>query len=159
MVIFRCCGFSSFLRPSTTWCPRLQAHISEWKKINSKSAGWNEIWGQVLIHVESQDYYDFHLWTYDRYHLPWSQDHFFIYFILAWSSNLWTANFEGTRLNFYIYTDLYPLDFVRPLQILMIPQQTTHSKKNDCGWPKFFFSYTLPEAFQTVCKLAVFIEN
>ncbi len=31
MVIFRCCGFSSFLRPSTTLCPWLQAHISKGK--------------------------------------------------------------------------------------------------------------------------------
>ncbi len=32
MVIFRCCGFSNFLRPSTTLCLRLQAHISKGQK-------------------------------------------------------------------------------------------------------------------------------
>ncbi len=33
MVIFRCCVVSSFLRPPTILCPRLQAQISKWQKL------------------------------------------------------------------------------------------------------------------------------
>ncbi len=52
MVIFRCCGFSSFLRPSHDFVPTVASSYFEMTKINSKSAGWNEMWGQVLIHVQ-----------------------------------------------------------------------------------------------------------
>ncbi len=48
MVIFRCCSFSSFLRPSTTWCPRLQAHNSKLLKSQQRNItiSMNEPWSR-----------------------------------------------------------------------------------------------------------------
>ncbi len=56
----------------------------------------SEIW---VCNRGYQDYYYFHMWTYDRYHLPWNQDHCFTFFISVWSSVSWSPNLEGTYRN------------------------------------------------------------
>ncbi len=66
MVLFRCCGFSSLLRPSMTLCPRLQAHF-KMTKINSKSVGWHFVNKPLCCKLDlwcnyhrTKDYYYFY---------------------------------------------------------------------------------------------------
>ncbi len=50
MVIFRCCGLKQLPQTIHDFMLTVASSYFRMTKINSKSAGWNEMWGQVLIH-------------------------------------------------------------------------------------------------------------